>query len=286
MNNGGTAGFHPQWLALREPADAAARAVALLDPLRRTLAGATGGRSPLVVWDLGGGTGAMGRWLARRLCGPQHWIVLDHDATLIARAEAGALTAADGAAVTVVTRHGDLTALSAEDLVGAGTGLVTASALLDVLTDEELDRLIAACVRAGCPALLTLTVTGRVRLDPPDPLDEEFSAAFNAHQRRRRVTGDAGGQPSTGGRLLGPDAVGVAGEAFTRRGATVELHPSPWRLGPEPSELLIRWLRGWVAAAYQHRPDLPATAYLRRRLAAATAGQLHAVIDHRDLLAT
>ena len=37
---------------------------------------------------------------------------------------------------------------------------MTASALLDVLTREEIDTLAAACVGAGVPALLTLSVSG------------------------------------------------------------------------------------------------------------------------------
>ena len=66
----------PEWLCLREPADAAARSAELADRLGRHLAAA--GR--LVIHDLGGGSGAMGRWLAPRLPGPQHWVVHDRDA--------------------------------------------------------------------------------------------------------------------------------------------------------------------------------------------------------------
>ena len=72
-------GVSPEWLALREPADAAARAGALVGHLRRHLL-PTGGQ---VIHDLGGGTGAMGRWLAPLLAGPQHWIVHDRDEDLL-----------------------------------------------------------------------------------------------------------------------------------------------------------------------------------------------------------
>ena len=48
------------WLALREPADAAARASELVELLEPHLPAT----SRLVIHDLGGGTGAMGRWLA------------------------------------------------------------------------------------------------------------------------------------------------------------------------------------------------------------------------------
>jgi SAM-dependent methyltransferase len=261
--------YSPAWLGLREPADAAARAAELLDQLPV--------RDRWEVRDLGCGTGAMARWLAGRLPGPQHWVLYDRDPALLDHAAAtAASTAADGAQVTVEPRQREVTALSAGELAGAG--LVTASALLDLLTREEVDRLAAACVEAGCLALLTLSVVGQVELSPADPLDEEVAAAFNAHQRRR----------VDGRRLLGPDAVDAAAEAFTRHGATVQVRPSPWRLGPAHAELLREWLRGWVAAAYEQRPALGARdgGYLERRLAAAAAGELRAVVGHRDLLAT
>ena len=243
-----------------------------VDPLRRRLAAAP----RLVIRDLGCGTGSMGRWLARRLAGPQHWILYDHDPELLDHAVRNMIeTAADGAPVTVATSRRDITRLTAEDLAGAN--LVTASALLDLLTGAEVDGLAAACAGAGCPALLTLSVVGRVELTPADPLDAEIADAFNAHQRRS--SGDR--------RLLGPDAVDAAAEAFTRLGATVLVRPSPWRLGPDQAALAAQWLDGWVAAACEQRPDLtaPAGAYLRRRLDAATAGELRAVVHHRDLLA-
>jgi hypothetical protein len=221
------------WLGLREPADAEARAAELVEPVRRHLAGS----QLAVIHDLGAGTGSMGRWLAVRLPGPQHWIMYDRDADLLERAAADMVdTAADGAPVTVESRRRDITRLTADDLDGAG--LVTASALLDMLTAEEVERMVAACVGAGCPTLLTTSVIGQVELTPPDPLDAVIVDAFNAHQRR-----------TTGGRsLLGPDAVDVCAESFRRRGAAVLVRPSPWRLGADQTRLVSEWMRGWLGA--------------------------------------
>ncbi|MEK2473880.1 SAM-dependent methyltransferase [Streptomyces noursei] len=273
--------FSPQWLELREPADAAARSPALLHPLRERLAAAPaperfGGTGGLAIRDLGCGTGSMGRWLAVRLPGPQHWVLQDHDPALLARAGSRMpSTAADGRPVTADADCGGLAGLTAAAL--AGTSLVTASALLDVLTRDELETLVTACTGAGCPALLALSVTGRVELSPADPLDAELSAAFNAHQRRT-----AGGR-----RLLGPDAVVAATGAFTRRGARVVTRPSPWRLGGPERVLTEQWLRGWVAAAREQRPELATKAdgYLGRRLEACAAGELAVTVHHADLLA-
>ncbi|MFD9093433.1 class I SAM-dependent methyltransferase [Streptomyces collinus] len=264
--------YAPEWLQLREPADAAARAADLLDPLRDRLAALPDREGGLVVHDLGCGTGSMGRWLAPRLDGAQHWVLHDRDPYLLHfAAVASPRSAADGSRVSVETRRGDVARLTPDALAGAS--LVTASALLDVLTDEEIDALAAACAGAGCPALLTLSVAGRVELGPADPLDAELTEAFNAHQRR------------TG--LLGPDAVTVACEAFAERGMTVRLHPSPWRLGPEHAALTAQWLRGWVGAAVEQRPELRERAerYLGERLAACEAGELEVVVQHSDLLA-
>lgn len=263
--------YAPEWLELREGADAAARAHDLLDPLRIRLANLPG-RAGLVIHDVGCGTGSMGRWLAPHLDGAQHWILHDRDPYLLHfAAVASPRSGADGSRVTVETRRGDIGRLTPDALKGAS--LVTASALLDVLTREEVDTLAAACAGAGCPALLTLSVAGRVELTPSDPLDTEITEAFNAHQRRSG--------------MLGPDAVTAAAEAFAEHGATVQVHPSPWRLGPGDSALTAQWLRGWVGAAVEERPELRERAdrYLRERLAACEAGGLHVVVHHSDLLA-
>ncbi|TQI93690.1 methyltransferase domain-containing protein [Amycolatopsis cihanbeyliensis] len=258
------------WLELRADADAAARASGLVAALRAHLPG-----PPLLVRDLGCGTGSMLRWLAGRLPGPQRWILHDRDPALLAVAAAAQPEhAADGAPVAVRTERGDITELRADDL--AGTSLVTASALLDLLTAEEVAGLAGACTGAGCAALLTLSVAGRVELTPADPLDAELAAAFDDHQRRT----------VHGRELLGPDAVEATAAAFQRGGAAVRRHPSPWRLGESEAVLAAEWLRGWVAAAVEHRPDLEPAAegYLRRRLSSCAEGALRVVVWHEDLL--
>jgi hypothetical protein len=246
----------PEWLLLREPADAAARSAELVERLRRRLAKA----GPLLIHDLGGGSGAMGRWLAPRLAGQQHWVVHDRDAGLLELA-----VATGPAAVTVEARRSDITRLTPHDLAGAS--LITASALLDLLTAEGLVRMLRVCT--GRPILLTLTVVGRVILNPADPLDARVGAAFNAHQRR--------------GGLLGPDAVATAVKEL---GAEVLVRPSPWRLDAAHSDLTAEWFGGWVAAACEQEPALAAEAgaYRDRRLAQAAAGELAVIVDHADLL--
>jgi hypothetical protein len=259
------------WLALREPADAAARAPELVEHLGRRLS-AAGNR---VIHDLGGGTGAMGRWLASRLPGPQHWVVHDRDPDLLQVAIADPPgPAADGAAVTVAAKRSDITRLQPSDLADAT--LITASALLDLLTEDELAALITVCAGAACPILLTLSVLGHVDLTPADPLDQRVAAAFDAHQRRATERGC----------LLGPDAVAHAVKGFERRGAEVLVRPSPWRLGALEAGLTAEWLTGWVAAAREQQVALTTQtdAYARRRLAQAAAGELAVTVDHADLL--
>jgi hypothetical protein len=240
----------PEWLGLREGADATARSAGLVARLGQHLPA-----GPLVIHDLGGGSGAMGRWLSPRLPGPQHWVVHDRDSELLELAVAGA-----PASVTVEARQSDITRLTRDDLADAS--LITASALLDILTADELARMLRAC--AGRPLLLALTVVGRVTLSPADPLDARIGAAFNAHQRR--------------GRLLGPDAVAAAVEQLP--GCIVR--PSPWRLDAAHAELITEWLDGWIGAACEQEPALAAEvrAYRERRL----GQELAVTVDHADLL--
>jgi hypothetical protein len=247
----------PGWLDLRERADAAARSRELVRDLR--------GRGPWVIHDLACGSGSMGRWLAPLLPGPQRWVLHDRDADLLALA---ALDVPDG--VTVETRLSDVAHLDRDDLAGAT--LITASALLDLLTGDELAALVHSCAEAGCPVLLTLSVTGDVQLSPPDRLDARVAAAFNAHQRR--------------GGLLGPDAVDAAVDEFRGRGMEVLVRPSPWQLGAAQRRLTAEWLTGWVDAACEQEPGLAAEAelYRRRRLREARAGRLGVTVGHADLL--
>ncbi|GAA0581782.1 hypothetical protein GCM10010172_78500 [Paractinoplanes ferrugineus] len=252
-----TGEFSESWLGLREPADADARArdlVALVpQPVR-------------VIRDLGCGTGSLGRWLAPQLPTPQHWVMADRDPALLRYASAH--MPFDG--VTVEVAFGDVTDLTADDL--RDTDLVTCSALLDLLTEAEIGDLAAACAASRTAALFTLSVAGEVTLEPARPEDDEVKAAFNEHQRR-----------AEGGRqLLGPDAPAAARIAFEKAGATVVTRPSVWRIGPQMPDLTAEWLRGWVAAAQEQRPDLRLDDYLAERL-----GDLPtATVGHVDLLAT
>ncbi|MEV4598542.1 class I SAM-dependent methyltransferase [Amycolatopsis sp. NPDC049253] len=238
-------GYAPEWLRLREGADSVARAASLVD----SLAPAT----PVVVRDLGCGTGSMSRWLTGRLPRPQRWILHDQDPGLVRLAVAAVENA------TGEVR--DVTRLTAADL--SGTSLVTASALLDLFTAEEIRRLVDACAGARVPALLTLSVVGRVALTPADPRDEAVAAAFNAHQRRE-------------GRL-GPEAVAFAAAEFAERGFTVHRVPTPWRLGAGDTALIETWFSGWVSAAAEENPTLDLSGY-RRTLESV-------VVEHEDLLA-
>lgn len=249
--------FSPEWLALREPADEQARAEELLTTLLTSLT------SPdLVVRDLGSGTGSMARWLSPRLPGVQKWILTDRDPAL--------LEVAASSVPNAVPDLRDITTLTPDDL--AGVSLVTASALLDLLTTAEVTKLAEACVTAQVPALFALSVVGRVELTPSDPMDDRVTAAFNAHQRRTVAERT----------LLGPSAVPAAATAFLRLGATVHRRPSLWRLSQ--STLSAEWLRGWVSAACEQNPDLrpDADEYLRRRL---SEEDLQVTVHHEDLLA-
>lgn len=268
------------WLALREAEDARARS--------RVLAETTAGllrAGPISVHDLGSGTGSMMRWLAPILPGPQTWTLHDWNAELTARAAEGAPPRdRRGEAVSIRTRTGELERLEAHDLAGAS--LVTASALLDLLTEAELRAIVGACVAVGAPSLLALSVTGEVELRPADPLDARISRLFNAHQQRG----------VDGRELLGPKAPTVLARLFARAGWRVERVRTEWRLDAGDPRLLEAWLDGWVEAAAEQSaagtgagrdPDLhrEAAGYRRLRSAQSRRGDLSSAVAHVDLLA-
>ncbi|MCM4077692.1 class I SAM-dependent methyltransferase [Paractinoplanes hotanensis] len=251
-----TGEFSESWLGLREPADAQARAADLVEMLPKPVH---------VIRDLGCGTGSMARWLAPQLATPQHWILADLDPKLLHYATSHVRLPE----VSVEGALSDVTALTAADL--DGTDLVTCSALLDLLTEAEIDSLVATLASARVTALFTLSVAGEVSLDPVRPEDAAVAGAFDEHQRR----------VVDGRRLLGPDAPAYAAQAFEKAGATVVTRPSVWQLGPQLPELTAEWLRGWVSAAQEQRPEVGGDGYLAARLERLPS----ASVGHVDLLA-
>ena len=259
------------WLALLEPADAAARSLELALVVAELLPD-----GPIVVHDLGSGTGSMMRWLAPVLPGPQTWFLHDWNADLTEQAiNHGRPFDRDNAQISVFGRSGNLADLSLDDV--AGGSLVTASALLDVLTSDEIHTIVAVCVAAHTPALLSLSVTGGVRLNPRDELDTVFVNSFNAHQSRH----------ANGRRQVGRHAVSIASRLFAEAGWQVRQSSTPWRLDHRQPGLLSEWFSGWIDAAVEQEPHLreKADRYRQGRAAQIDRDELTAHVDHVDLLA-
>src|SRR5262249_20620765 len=145
------------------------------------------------------GTGSTLRAVAAHLPARQNWRLVDNDLGLLARA--GELTRSSGANVT--TTPVDLS----HDLEAALDGavdLVTASALLDLVSAAWLERLAVETAARRLPIYAALTYDGRAELEPVDPFDAAIIAAVNRHQRRDKGFGPA----------LGPAAAAAAVTQF------------------------------------------------------------------------
>lgn len=246
--------FAADWLALREPADRAARDGALA---RRAARAA--GSDPLIV-DLGCGTGATWRALTPLLPAHARWRFVDRDPELLARAAA----AAGDAAEVIEADIADIAALPL-----AGATLVTASAMLDLVSEAWLEALAR---RLELPFYAALSYCGTMRWSPDDPRDAAVTAFFNRHQR-----GDKGF-----GLALGPDAAARAAVILADAGFAVQHAESPWRLGPD-RVVLQRELTDGIAAAAAEAGVGEAAAWGRHRRARAERSVCE--IGHIDMLA-
>lgn len=258
--------FAWSWLDLREPVDHRSRAEALIDPLGAWWLA----NDASAVVDLGSGTGSNLRYLAPRLPGPQRWTAVDHDAELLARVRSPALN------VEVRTVEGDLSGVGLAE--AAEADLVTASALLDLVSERWLASLVDACTGAGSAALLALTYDGTVAWPgTDDPLDTLVRDAVNEHQRRDKGTGAA----------LGPTAAAAAERAFQAGGYRTLVAPSPWTLGPEDVALAGELIDGWADAATEQLPGQAGAIrdWAARRRESASRPGFALVVGHRDLLA-
>jgi hypothetical protein len=264
-----------RWLALREPLDAAARS----DRLTRRIADTIGSHDPLHVVDLATGTGSNIRYLMNRLpARDQRWLAVDASAILLA--ELPIRMSAWGAArleCQIETRQMDLAALDAPDLF-VDRHLITASALLDLVSEAWLHRLAARCREAGTAALFTLTYDGRSSCSPSEPEDDVVRDLFNRHQRTDK---------GLGGVAAGPDAAGCAVRAFADAGYSVDREPSDWVLGVDDSSLQRLLIEGWARASAEIAPEAATMIadWRNRRLRHVDAGRSRLIVGHDDVAA-
>ncbi|MFK5690329.1 hypothetical protein ACI3EY_11765 [Ornithinimicrobium sp. LYQ92] len=259
------------WLALRVPADTAARdsgSAVLLDTLRQRWTDRAV-RSVQVV-DLGAGTGANRAYLEPRLGLPQRWTVLDHDPEHLDHP-------GHGDAERVCAGVAELPGLLAQLRPGPGEALlVTCAALLDVLGRDDLEVLAEAVVGSGADLLLAMSVTGEVGWEPAEADDALLAEAFDAHQQRQDRPG--------------PLAVPVLVRMLEERGRAVRTADTPWLLpdagAGSGEQLLRRFLDERVRDALEVRPGRRAalTRWQGHRHGQLGAGALTVRVGHTDLL--
>ena len=255
--------FSASWLALREPADHAARSAALT----RAIADALAGDPAPAILDLAAGTGSNLRYLS--LAMPRgRWLLVDRDPALLARVPADD---------RLDTREMNLATLS-DPSIFEGRALVTASALLDLVSEEWMRALAARCAESGAAVLFALTYDGRIACSPEDPDDGSIVELVNQHQQTDKGFGPA----------LGPGASDAAARCFEAAGYGVQRASSDWRLPPEARELQRQLIEGWAEAASEITPARARLidSWRDRRLAHLAAGWSEIFVGHEDMIAT
>ena len=255
-------GFSADWLTLREPFDVRARNP---NVLKAVIAAFADDRAINIV-DLACGTGSTMRAVAPHLLATQRWRLFDNDLSLLARIEA---------APGVTTSPLDL----AHDLEGALDGavdLVTTSALLDLVSDEWLERLTVEAAARHLPVYAALSYDGRISFRPSHPFDATVVSAVNAHQKRDKGFGPA----------LGPGAGRAAIRRFERVGYHVTHGASDWVFEPQHREIQTEILSGWAAAARENNlPLADVVNWLTRRRDLVAAGHSAIRVGHIDIFA-
>ena len=276
--------FETDWLTLRESADFAARSQRLARFASEWLSARSS--SPLIA-DLGCGRGSNMCFLAPHLSGHQRWELVDHDAILLAQARqrAAGLSNIHGQTVAVETHCVSLEPLDQVPFDDAH--LVTASALLDLVSQQWIDALVSRCAAQQQALLIALSVTGEWHFISPqgepvlDDEDHWLLAMFIAHQQRDKGLGDA----------LGGQAHEALVATLEKANYRVEQDETPWQLAAgshDQQPLMMALLAGWAEAATEQAPEASAriAAWLQHRQQAVANGELGVWVGHRDLFAT
>jgi hypothetical protein len=153
--------------------------------------------------------------------------------------------------------------------------LVTAAALLDLVSESWLRELASRCRGRGAAVLFALSYDGRIQCSPSDPEDAGIRDLVNRHQRTDKGFGPA----------LGPDAADAAERCLTSLGYQVQREPSDWVLAAESDQLQRQLVEGWADAAMAIAPERSASirGWLARRLTHVAGGRSQLVVGHQDL---
>jgi len=279
------------WLALREPADHAARSASGIKALAERLPRDT----PVHVIDLATGSGSNLRFLAGHLPPQQRWLLVDRDGEILQEipGRMSSWGTARGYEVSVATHRFALRGAQLDcegetrqlDLGGLhdssifdGRHLVTASALLDLVSEDWLRALTGQCRRVATAVLFALTYTGKSRCSPVEPEDDIIRGLFNEHQR----SNNKGFGPA-----VGPDGTDCATRCLTEAGYQVHRFASDWVLPPDTHELQQPLIEGWARAAEEIAPAKSTMIHrwLRRRLVHLAGNRSRVVVGHEDLVA-
>jgi len=261
-------GFSAEWLALREPFDLRARNPRILEAVGDLL----GSRPSVRIADLACGAGSTVRALQRRLPTRQRWDLIDNDPALLAIAR-NAVCAEN---VELKPIQLDLTR-DLEMAVETPLDLITMSALLDLVSESWLQRLLRNVVARALPVYAALTYDGRIDFSPADPADTAIIAAFNAHQGTDKGFGPA----------LGPAAARAVISGFEASDYKVVYGNSDWVIGSDDRTMQIELLGGWVGAAVEMKAlaDADTAGWLARRTRLVNEGLSSMRVGHVDLLA-
>lgn len=268
--------FSAQWLDLREPLDAASRAAGLYSGLIEPLA-LRQRRSRVQIIDLGAGTGANLRYAAPLLGGAQDWLLVEND-PLLQGAVADRMRAWRHAPqFDCRVRHLALDlATQLPQLPLPDQVLLTASALLDLVSEEWLRALSRRAAQVSAKVWFALTYDGDIDCLPAEPEDAEIRELVNLHQRNDKGFGAA----------LGPQAGPLAEQVFAEQGYHILSAPSAWHLGPEHAALQHALVSGWFEAACDIAPHRVAALipWLARRRAHIDAARSRLRVGHVDMV--
>jgi len=260
--------FSADWLTLREPYDLRARNSTVIDAVAASLEPL----SSVSVVDLACGTGSTMRALSPFLPTRQSWKLIDNDLGLLARAAATPRAKQVAATTIPLDVNRDL-----EAALDGPVDLVATSALLDLVSESWLDRLVVEIAARSIPLYAALSYDGRTKFTPPDPLDAAIAAAVNKHQRTDKGFGPA----------LGPAAAAFAITRFETLGYSVVHGTSDWVMGPDDFDIQSEVLDGWASAAHEVGAVSlsDTTAWLTRRRGAVAAGLSSLSVGHVDFFA-